>query len=309
MVLSSVIYILSFFTIWFGTGRIISSVDVLSEKIRTSRFLLSFFLLGMLTSIPEMSVGLLSVLEQKPEIFVGNLLGGIPVIFLFIIPLLAILGNGIRIDHGFEHSRLLAALGVILIPSIFVLDGNVSNVDAGIMIVMYVSLVYHLRSQLGNEKRKIKKQKKRMQTSMLAIQILVGIVLVFISSQVIVDKTLQLAKILHVSPFYVSLIGVSFGTNLPELSLAIRAIFQKKKDIAFGDYLGSAAANTLLFGLFSLLINGHSYHVQHYAVEFIVLVLGIGLFYHFTLSRKDISRMEGLLLLGVFLVFSLLGFR
>jgi cation:H+ antiporter len=309
MLLSSALYILSFLTIWFGTGRIISAVDVLSERIRTSRFLLSFFLLGMLTSIPEMSVGLLSVLEQRPEIFVGNLLGGIPVIFLFIIPVLAIMGNGIRIDHGFEHSRLIAALGVILIPSVFVLDGNVSNVDAGIMIVMYVSLVYHLRSQMGNEKRKIKTEKKKKPASMLFIQILIGIVLVFISSQIIVDKTLQIAKILHVSTFYISLIGVSLGTNLPELSLAIRAILQKKKDIAFGDYLGSAAVNTLLFGLFSLLINGNSYHVQHYAVEFIVLILGMGLFYHFTLSRKDISRREGVLLLGVFLIFCLLGFR
>lgn len=306
---SFLLYILSFFAIWYGAGRIITAIDILAARIHTSRFLISFFLLGILTSIPEIAVGLTSVIEQRPEVFVGNLLGGIPVIFLFVTPILAIFGNGVKIDHGFQDWKLILSLGVILSPSIFVLDGSVSNGEACIMIALYTSLVYFLKIQSPQERTVPKKSVKKIPVSKLIIQVFVGIIFVFLSSHIIVDKTLQVAKIFHVSPFYISLIGVSLGTNLPELSLAIRAILKKKKDIAFGDYMGSAAANTVLFGIFSLLINGNSYHVQNYGVEFVILLLGLISFYLFTQSKKDISKKEGLVLLGMFVVFCIIGYR
>lgn len=296
------LYLLSFLTIWFGAGLIISSVDILSKRIHISRFLISFFMLGILTSIPEIAVGIVSVFEQKPEIFVGNLLGGIPVLFLFVTPVLAILGSGVRINHGFEQWRMIAALAVILTPSIFVLDGVISNTEAGVMILLYVILLFLLKSQFV-EKYKKQKPEPVGQLGVLLLKIIIGSILVFISSHVIVDKTMEIAKTLHISPFYLSLIGISLGTNLPELSLAIRAILQKKKDIAFGDYMGSAAANTLLFGIFSLLINGYRYSVQNYVLEFIILAVGLILFYYFSKSQRNISRNEGFVLVGIFLFF------
>jgi len=46
---------------------------------------------------------------------------------------------------------------------------------------------------------------------------------------------------------------LSVGTNLLELSITITSIWKKHKEVAFGDYLGSAAANTFLFGVLTLM--------------------------------------------------------
>src|SRR3990167_5911120 len=95
---------LSFFffalsVLWLGAGLIVYSLDNISRRLEISAFAASFSILGILTSLPEISVGINAIIDKKPEIYVGNLLGASVVLFLMIIPLLAILGNGVKLSH------------------------------------------------------------------------------------------------------------------------------------------------------------------------------------------------------------------
>lgn len=108
-----------------------------------------------------------------------------------------------------------------------------------------------------------------------------------------VTQTMTYAQVLHIHAFYLSLLVLAIGTNLPELSLAIRAV-TSGKDIAFTDYLGSAAANTLLFGVFTLINDGEVLTVNSFIVTFFFIVFGLVLFYFFhspgktSLARRDL---------------------
>ena len=99
---------------------------------------------------------------------------------------------------------------------------------------------------------------------------------------------------------------LSLGTNLPELSIAIKSIVLGKKEVALGDYLGSAASNTLLFGIFTLL-NGKRVDVSSYSFRVLfITLLGLGTFYIFSRSKKDISKHEGKILLLIYILFILI---
>jgi cation:H+ antiporter len=128
---------------------------------------------------------------------------------------------------------------------------------------------------------------------------------VFVSSEIIVTRTILFADSLHLSHYFISLVMLSLGTNLPEMTLAIRAILNRKKSVAFGDYLGSAAANTLLFGVFTFL-SGNGILVQdNFWITFIFIIFGLGLFYVFALSKHNLSPKEAKILLGVYVAFIL----
>ncbi len=305
MVLYHIIFYASlFFVLWMGAGLIISGVEIFSKRLKISPFASSFFVLGLLTSIPEFAVGVTSVVEQKPDIFVGNLLGGIPVIFLFVIPLLAIIGRGVQINHGISSTNLLLSFGVIAAPAIASLDRSVTNAEGILCILLYILLFFVLERKRGivslmNQKSKTKKS---LSGSMM-VKIIVGTLLVFVSSHYILRETLYFAKLLHVAPYYASLILLALGTNIPELSLAVRSALAGKKDIAFGDYMGSAAANTLLFGIFTLFIHGETFHIDNFLTTFIGVVGGLAIFYFFSISKKEISRLEGIFLVGLYVVF------
>lgn len=281
-----------------------TSVDRLAHKLNLSSFVVSFFLLGILTSVPEISVGVNSLIDKKPEIFVGNLIGGIVVIFLLIIPLLALLGDGVKLVHQLEKDNLIFALVVIAAPSMFALDGTISLAEGLFSILLYADLVYIVEKRKGLLER-IKDNLVHNKNHIVndLIKIVLGVGTVFVASRYIVDETIYFSNLFQVSPFLISLIVVSLGTNLPELSLVIRALLLKKKEVALGDYLGSAAANTVIFGGL-ILANGASTVVpNHFLQTFIFIVGGLLIFYIFSRSKNDISREEGLVLLLGYLLF------
>lgn len=286
-----------------------SSVDHFSRRLKISPFAFSFFVLGTLTSIPEFAVGMTALAENKPEVFVGNLIGGIPVIFFFIIPILAILGRGIKLQHSLTSTNLLLSFIVILAPTFFVIDKKVTNIEGIIMIALYIALFFFIERKdglLDTENSNVLNTRSYSYKDI--VKILTGIVLAFIASHVIVDNTLYFANILNVSTYFISLFVLSLGTNLPELSLAIRAIISGKKDVAFGDYIGSAATNTFLFGLFTLINVGEVLTVNHFLATFLIMTVGLAIFFLFTRAQNMVTKQAGFILLivyGVFLYFNL----
>lgn len=304
LLLHVLLYIGSFLLIWLGSGLIVSSMDKFSRRLRISQFAISFVILGLLTSAPEFAVGLSSVSDNDPEIFVGNLLGGIPVIFLFVIPILAIFGNGINLKHEMTHKSILATLGVVLAPSLLVLDKTVSLPEGFILIIMYLTLVLFVQRKHGLfDIVNTNVLQTKAYSYKDIIKVLVGIGIVFATSNIILDQTLYFSSTFHISPFLISLLVLSLGTNLPELSLAIRSILLGKKDIAFGDYMGSAAANTFLFGILTVLSRGEFTTQSNFVVTFFFILVGLVLFYVFAMSKNKITRFEGGLLLLVYLAF------
>jgi len=298
------LYLIAFIFIWFGAGLIVSSASKFSTKLKLSPFAFSFVFLGILTSVPEFSVGIQSVANQHPEIFVGNLLGGIVVLFLVIIPILAIFGNGINLKHELDNKTLLVTLGVILTPSLFILDKKVTNLEGAVLVALYMFLLFLVERKNGIFDRKNQQLLNIKAYSYKDLfKMILGIGIVFVASAIIVDKTTYFAGIFNISAFYISLFVIALGTDLPELSLAIRSVISGKREIAMGDYIGAAAASTLLFGVFTLLHNGEVLTVSNFIVTFLFIVTALGLFYFFFRTKNYISRGNGFVLLGIYVIF------
>src|SRR3989344_2585046 len=307
MMLQLFFYIFAFLLIWYASGLIVTSVDKLAHKLNLSSFAVSFFLLGILTSIPEISVGISSLIDNKPEIFVGNLIGGIIVIFLLIIPLLAIFGNGIKLTHQMNKDQLIIALLIIISPSVFTFDGLIGIIEGITALLLYGFLILTIEKRKGLfERLRDNIFQNKNQADFEIVKIIIGVVIVFLVSKYIVDTTIYFSQIFNISSFLISLVIVSMGTNLPELSLVFRSLMLKKKEVALGDYLGSAAANTGVFG-FLILLKGSNIFVQnHFYQVFVFIAGGLTLFYIFSRSKQDISRREGLVLLFVYFLFLLM---
>ncbi len=301
---SLLLYALSFAAVWFGAGLILGAINNFSHKLHISSFFLSFFLLGLLTSIPEFAVGLVSVSQKNPEIFVGNLIGGIPVLFLLIIPLFAIFARGVKLAHQLSPRFFISSLIIIGLPSLFAADHRLT-LSEGVIILggyLFLFLQAQLGGQLFSQKISKKTQQNRYSLSDM-LKLLAGVAIVFIASRVIVQNTVTLATVLGVSPFLISLILVSIGTNLPELSITMRAAFSREKDIALGDYLGSAVASSLLISVFTLLNQNEVTITNNIFTTVIVVVVGVSLFYYFARSGKELTRKEALVLLVLYLLF------
>lgn len=304
MFVHGVIYLVSFIGIWIGAGLAIKSVEHLSKSLKVSSFVLSFLILGFFTSVSELSVGINSVLVNDPEIYVGNLIGASLVIFLLIVPLLAIGSNGLKINSGFRGFNLAFSMIVIAAPVILSMDGVVDRFDSLICLLSYCCLIFFIQMRKGILEN-VDTMKKSQSVRLLKefIKIIVGIVIIFIASKVVVTETLYFSKALEVSPFLISLLLIAVGTNIPELSITVRSLFMKKNQIAFGDYVGSATFNTFLFGFLTLVYGKPVHLTNSYFVSLLFLISGLLIFYYFAKKDHVITRIEGVILLCIYIGF------
>lgn len=263
-----------------------------------------FFVLGILTSVPEFSIGINSIINNTPDIFVGNLLGASLIIFIFIIPILAVFGGGIKLVHQLNENNLIFSLLVVAAPVFLIADNVLTRTEGVFLIIIYFILFYFIEKKHGLIN--IQKERKQFLNKHFLediIELLLAVAVLFLTSRYIVTETVYFSSALKISQFLISIIILSLGTNLPEISLAVKAITNGKNEVALGDYLGSAASNTLFFGLFTLL-NGRRVNISIYSFRIMFLtLLGLGVFYLFSRSKNDISKKEGKILLLVYLLF------
>ncbi|MDO8649405.1 MAG: hypothetical protein Q7R81_06525 [Candidatus Peregrinibacteria bacterium] len=294
--------------IWFLSGILIEATDRVAKRYHQSGFSVAFFILGFLTSISEASVAVNATIQGVPQVSAGNLIGASLVIFLLIIPVLAITANGITMRLGLTRKNLRLLLFVVLLPALLVLDGAVSRNEGLIMLLVYASLIYAVQKKRGKVKSTGNTAEEDFVTRKHAtaadmVKILIGGVLIFVAGKILVDEAIYFSAILRVPPSFIGLLVLSIGTNVPELAIALRCVFGRHTSIAFGDYMGSAAANTLILGLLSLANGEFILERSEFISTFLLLTIGLVLFSVFAQSKSILSRREGLVLLSLYVFF------
>ncbi len=304
MIVQIIVFILCSLVVWWGTGLVVNAVTSLSQSFKISAFTLSFFVLGILTSLPEITIGITALSRNEAPIMVGNLVGATLVVFLLIIPLLAISGGNVRLPKSLHRPQLILSLLTVLTPAILIADRSLHIWEGVFAICLYLTLFIVLsRRESLYEKILAKLRSTRHISQYRLPKIILGMALVSIASGYIVNAAEYFAHALNWSPFIVGLLIVSLGTNIPELSLVIRAAYSRKSEVALADYIGSAAANTLLIGVFSISSRGSIILPNHASVRIIILLVSLVLFYIFIRSKNTLTRREGLVLLLIYVIF------
>lgn len=127
-----------------------------------------------------------------------------------------------------------------------------------------------------------------------------GVVCAGIGGEIVVRGAVGLAHWARVSPGIIGATVAAFATSSPELSVSISSAMAGKPQIALGDALGSNVVNVALILALALLVSGirspRDTLKRDFPVALIVPVITGVLFLDGVLSRID-----GLLLLGMFL--------
>lgn len=309
------LFILSIGLLWFFAGMVIEAVDAVARKLKRSGFTVAFFVLGALTSIGEFSVMVNSSLNGAPEVSAGNLVGSSFVILIFVIPVLAIIGNGVKLKNTLNKKQMAIALLTILLPALLVLDGDVTVSEGIVCLLSYVTLLYFIREGKWWWQRKqdslaeiiddVEEELVDTRNSTLIdiVKMIGAAVVIFFAGNLLVDEAIYFSDLLNVPGSVIGLVLLSLGTNIPEVAIAVRAIRKGNVGIAFGNYLGSAVAITAIFGLLAISNGTFQVEASNFFFTAGLMIVGFFAFYVFSNSRQDISRKEGIVLISLYVVF------
>ena len=135
-----------------------------------------------------------------------------------------------------------------------------------------------------------------------------GIGVLYFGAEWLVRGSARLAASLGVSPIVVGLTVVSFGTSAPELVVATMAALGGKPDLAVGNVMGSNLANIgLILGL-TAVVRPLDVSARVVRREVPIMLLVTLLVYPLAWDG-GLSRMDGVIFLGVLIAYLLFVFR
>lgn len=287
---------------------VVKAISYFSHSLQVKSFLFGFVLLGFATTIPEMFVAYQAVRDNVPQLSVGNLLGGSIFLLSFVVGISALFLGRVALEHRMSVFDIAMSSFVVASPAFVFWDGTCSRTEGIILIALYIfHLVFLNREQhvVDVIERHAKHVKHAGHAILLGITGMAGMA---VSSKYIVMIGEQTAHALGVPVFIIGLLLITFGTNLPELTLAIEAIMKKKRDIAFGDILGSAVVNTPILGIVGV-VSPFALSLSGKTRATLVLLMMVSVFFFWAAAtKKNISRKEGLALFvfyGAFVLFEL----
>lgn len=294
-----------------SAGILIDNVKKIAERFKIKTFIIGI-ILGFLTTIPEFFLGINAIRSGIESVSLGNLLGGIIVIFSLVFGLTLVLNK--KIDTDGNTKKISLNLLYILIPVAFCFKGTFGFIDGLFFLILYFILIFYTNSgyKVKEEVEIIEKNKgiinriKEFKDRSFLKEIflfILGLIGLVVLSNITIDLFEDILIQFNVSKFVIGLLMFSLGTNLPEIIVTIKSAIKKNSDLSINHLIGSAMVNIVVLSLLSLFTTFKINVNFSFISMFIFMIISMSLVILFHRTNKSFSRKEGVALLLIYICF------
>ena len=306
-----------------GANYLVDGASAIAKRAGLSDFIIGLTIVGIGTSTPEMVVSFASAIKGNADIAVGNVLGSNIFNTLMILGATALFSpirltsNNVKKDIPFA---LLAAFVLCTFGCSTWLDGTAVNTISRVGGILLLSLfgvfmaytIYSSSSQgaTTDNPDNPSGSKKTAPIWLASLMILGGLCGLVFGGDMFVNAASAIAKSLGVSDAVIAVTIVAGGTSLPELASCLVAAYKKNTDQALGNVIGSNVSN-----IFLILGGSATIHPLVMAgtkpLDLITLMVSSLLIFlfAFTFKKKQIDRIEGALLVCLYIAFVVLTLK
>ena len=251
--------VLGLILILVGANFLIDGASSVARKFGIPEFVVGLTIVGIGTSTPEMVVSVISALQGKADIAVGNVIGSNIANILLILGIVSIISpvaltkSNIRKDIP---TLLLATLLLILLGLDSVFYGKteniISRIDGLILFAGFIIFLIYSFTQKADEDAEDSKEseddkkQKQLNIYLSIFFILGGFAGLIYGGQLFVGAGSDLASHLGASDAFIGITIMAIGTSLPELAASATAAIKKRGQMALGNIVGSNIANIFM---------------------------------------------------------------
>jgi len=308
--------ILGLVFLYFGAEWLVAGAARIATKFGLSSLVVGLTIVAFGTSAPELVVSVQANLHGNGDISLGNVIGSNICNLGLVLAIAAILVP-IAVLEEFIKRELPLLVGVSIAMVIVLLDNAVSRIEgalfvAGIFAYTAFCLYMAKKSPVAKEDDPDSDEDECefSDTGSLGRNIglvLIGLVVLVIGANRLVDGGEFLAKAVGVSDAVIALTLVALGTSLPELATTVVACLKGESDLAAGNAIGSCLFNVLcVLGFTALILPVHATAIS---MKDLIIMVAFAVATHL-LMRNDrvLGRVDGILLLVGYVVYIVLLF-
>lgn len=282
----------------------ISSSTRIAHKTNISTYTLSFLLISLATSLPEVMIGITSAIEKKPILSYTNVLGSNIVLYTLIAAMPVLFFKNLDTRSVIKSRDIYLGVFFSFITVFIAFDGNISRFEGLLLLILYLfyAVIFMERSSTW---KKLSQEFEHVHLWKEAAIFFVTLIFIIGAGNVIVSGILNLSTLLSIKLGVLGLTVTALGTSLPEITYSIELAKQNKHKEILGNILGSVVANsTVVLGI-TALIEPISPTSQFETSAYAFTIISALAFTFYAKSGRSISKIEALILLAIYIMFVL----
>ena len=305
-----IIIIVSLIGIVLGADWLVDGSVAIARKYKVSDFVIGAAIVGIGTSMPELTVSFTGALQGNSDVAIGNVIGS------NIFNVLGILGvTALFFPIAIQRSNMKFEIPVCIAFSILVTllsfdffthtnNPKLGRIDGLVLLVGFILFLwYSFRRDRKNHIETAAPDEKIMALWKAVILVIVGLGILIVSCDFFVDNAIIVARKWGMSEAVISITLIACGTSLPELAASVAAACKKNTQLALGNIIGSNIFNiALILGLSAQVSTLASIDITilDYAVMILAAVLPLiwGI-------KGSIGRLSGSFMLIMFIAYSI----
>jgi cation:H+ antiporter len=294
-----------------GAQLSVRAAVALAALLKTRPLFLGLTVVALGSSAPQLAVGLQAAFTDSTDIAVGSVIGSN--IFNVLVTLgLSALIIPLRVARQLVRVDLPLMIAATALVAALAWNGELSALDGIVLLLGMAGYLFVVVRQFAHGARHVPRTDlapRRRIGPLLGRLVLMacGLALLTFGSHLLVGAAVSVALDLGLSERVIGLTVIAVATSLPALMTSLVAALRGERDIAVGNIIGSNLFNLLgVLGITALISTG-PLSISPNALDFdLPVMLGVAalcvpLFY----SGYRITRLEGLLLLGLYTVYGL----
>ena len=302
--------LIGFLLLYFGAEWLVKGSSSLARSLGVTPIVIGLTVVAFGTSAPELVVSLISSIQAKSMIAVGNVVGSNICNIALVLGLSAVF-NPIKSDPSVVRRDIPIMLAISVYLLLLTFNSTLGRIEGATLfsgIIIYTFFNYYLTQKetvraidIESELKEIGFISSRPKQILL---IAAGIAGVVVGAQIVVDNAVKIMTILGVNEKFIGLTIVAFGTSLPELATSVVAAMRGEMDISIGNLVGSNVFNIMsVLGIASLvrpiLIPG-GFLESGLWIDYMVMIFTS--FLPWLMMRKDftVNRRDGFILLACY---------
>ena len=303
----------------WGADRLTEGASSLARGMRVPEIIIGLTIVAAGTSAPELFVSLVSALKGTADLAVGNVIGSNIFNTTLIVGCSALVApmvvakSTVRKDIPFAvvASLLLFVLCFDDMDSPHLWGNEITRSDGVILLIGFAGFMiytFHTAKKDGlmptEEELEDNAEQPKDYSHLLRniFWIVVGLGCLIYGSNLFVDAATYVAHRFGVRQSVIGLTIVAGGTSLPELATSVVAAYKGRSAIAIGNVIGSNVFNILLI-LGTTAVISPLRIMGITIVDLMVLLVTIGFMWLFAFTKFYVSRREGAVLVGCFVLY------
>ena len=298
----------------FAGDALVRGAVNLSLRMGIPALIVGFTVVGFGTSAPELLVSIKAALEGAPGIALGNVVGSNIANVLLILGIPALIATLHTADHDTRKSFLvMIAASVLFIALAF--TGTFGPL-AGVVLLGALALILwdagrdavkHRKANAACEAEEVEGADPDMPWWKIGMFLALGLVGLPLGADLLVDNAVIIARDFGVSETVIGLTLVAIGTSLPELATTVMSTLRKQSDVALGNVIGSNYFN--LCGIIGVtaLVAPVPVEATFLSRDLWVMLGASLMLIPFVFLGKNITKLWGLLLLGLYVLYAVVA--